>query len=184
MSTTSARPMLGLRRQPGRIALTFMRMPLRAYRHNAGWMLGETFVKFTHTGRRTGTAHDAVAMVVHLDPDTREVVFCAGWPHTDWYRNLQAAPATSAQVGRDSFTPDQRFLTDEEAFDIVRAFRRDHPRRVKLISAILGWGSLDTDTSLRNFVGTHPFVALRPTQAGPRAPQLAEVKERPEEVAS
>lgn len=71
------RPLLGLRRKPGRLALALFRMPLRAYRHNAGWMLGRTFVEFTHLGRNTGQPHQTVAMVLRYDEVTRESVICA-----------------------------------------------------------------------------------------------------------
>jgi hypothetical protein len=37
------KPLLGLRRKPGRLDLAAFRMPLRAYRHDAGWLLGRTF---------------------------------------------------------------------------------------------------------------------------------------------
>ena len=40
------KPPLGLRRKPGRLALAMFRMPLRAYRHDAGWLLGHTFLEF------------------------------------------------------------------------------------------------------------------------------------------
>jgi deazaflavin-dependent oxidoreductase (nitroreductase family) len=156
------RPLLGLRRKPGRIALMFMRMPLRAYRHDAGWLLGHTFVEFTHIGRRTGQPHDAVAMVLRYDEVSREVVICAGWAETDWYRNLRAAPAARVQVGRDRFTPEHRFLTDDEAFDVVAGFRRSHPYRLRLITKIFGWGDLRKDEAAREFVRAHPFVAFRP----------------------
>lgn len=69
------------RREPGRLALALFRMPLRAYRHDAGWMLGHTFVEFTHVGRKKGQPHDAVAMVLHYDDTTREAVVCALWAH-------------------------------------------------------------------------------------------------------
>ncbi len=32
------KPLLGLRRKPGRLALAMFRMPLHAYRHDAGWL--------------------------------------------------------------------------------------------------------------------------------------------------
>jgi hypothetical protein len=79
LSRPSQRPLLGLRHRPGRLALTLFRMPLRAYRHNAGWMLGHVFLEFTHTGRNTGQLHQAVAMVLDQNPSTGEVVICAGW---------------------------------------------------------------------------------------------------------
>ena len=48
------RPLLGLRRKPGRLALLAFRLPLYAYRHDAGWMFGRTFMQFTHIGRQSG----------------------------------------------------------------------------------------------------------------------------------
>jgi hypothetical protein len=42
------------------------------------------------------------------------------------------------------------------------AFRREHPRWLHLLSAVLGWGDLTSDATLRDFVRSHPFVALRP----------------------
>ncbi len=107
-STSSAhrspRPWWGLRREPGRLALAVFRMPLRAYNRHPERMPGRTFLKFVHTGRKTGLPHEAVAMVLQYDEDTHEAVICAAWgPSTDWVRNLRAAPAVTVQLGRDSF---------------------------------------------------------------------------------
>ena len=49
-----ARPLLGLRREPGRIALWLMRLPRPLYHRGFGRLLGHTFVLITHVGRRTG----------------------------------------------------------------------------------------------------------------------------------
>ena len=164
-SHTEKRPLLGLRRKPGRLALVFMRMPLRAYRHDAGWLLGRVFVEFTHIGRTSGKRYDAVAMVLHHDESSGEVVICAGWgPDTDWYRNLRVHPAAQVRLGRDTFVPIQRFLTVEEAFEVVKQFRAAHPHRVRLITRILGWGDLDDDEGVRDFIRGHPFVAFRPAR--------------------
>lgn len=174
MSSTSVvrgRPLLGLRRQPGRLALTVFRMPLNAYRHGAGWMLGRTFLEFTHTGRKTGRPHDAVAMVLRHDEVTGEAVICAAWgPQTDWYRNLQAGSAVKVQLGHESFTPVHRFLTDDEAFDVAREFRSDHPYRLRMVTTILGWGDLRDDAATRQFVHRHPFVEFRPASRPPAVP--------------
>jgi deazaflavin-dependent oxidoreductase (nitroreductase family) len=162
------RPLLGVRRKPGRLALMFMRMPLRAYRHDMGHLLGHTFLEFTHVGRNTGTAYHAVAMVLHYDRVTGQAVICAAWgPDSDWYRNLQAHPATNVKLGRDSFTPEQRFLSDEQAFEVGRTFRAAHPHRLRLFSRILAWGDLDDDARVREFVQGHPMVAFRPTSQLP-----------------
>jgi hypothetical protein len=102
-------------------------------------------------------------MVLRYDTDAREAVICAAWgPDTDWVRNLRVGPATTVRLGRESFTPLHRFLSDDEAFDVAIQFRREHPRRLHLISTILGWGNLRGDAAVRGFVRTHPFVAFRP----------------------
>jgi deazaflavin-dependent oxidoreductase (nitroreductase family) len=163
------RPLLGLRRRPGRLALAVFRLPLLAYRHHAGPAVGHTFLAFTHTGRVTGRRHQTVALVLRFDETTGEAVFCAGWgPRTDWYRNLRVTPAAEVQLGGRTFTPHQRFLSDDEAFEVADDFRRRHPHRMRLISRVLGWGDLRDDARVREFVGGHPFVAFRPgAQVGP-----------------
>jgi hypothetical protein len=66
------KPLFGLRRKPGRLALAVFRMPLPAYRHDAGWVLGRTFLLLVHTGRKTGQPHSMVAMVLqYARPGTR-----------------------------------------------------------------------------------------------------------------
>jgi deazaflavin-dependent oxidoreductase (nitroreductase family) len=157
------RRLLGLRRAPGRLALAAFRIPLWLYRHDRGWMLGRTFLMFEHIGRKTGRSHQAIAMVLADNRATGEVVICSAWgPHADWVLNLRARPAPQVQVGRDRFVPDQRFITGQEASDIGVAFRRHHPRRLWLLSTILGWGDLNDDVALDKFVEAHPLIAFRP----------------------
>ncbi len=156
------RSLLGLRDKPGRLALAVFRLPLRAAR--SGHLPGRTFVTFVHTGRRTGRPYETVAMVLRYDEAPREVVICAGWgPDSDWVRNLRAGAATKVQLGRESFIPEHRFLSEEEALEVVRYFRSHHPARVRLFTAVLGWGDLRSDDTVRDFVRSHPFVAFRPS---------------------
>jgi len=157
--------LLGLRQQPGRVALMFMRMPLRAYAHDQGRLLGHTFLQFTHAGRTSGKAYRTVAMVLDFDEITSEAVICAAWD-TDWFRNVQARPASNVKIDRLSFTPVQRFLTEEEAFAVVRRFRAAHRHRVALISRLFGWGDMGDDRKVLAFVRAHPFVAFRPATSG------------------
>jgi hypothetical protein len=87
----------------------------------------------------------------------------AAWgPDSDWVRNRRAGPAVIAQVGTTTFTPEHRFLTPRESYEIAVAFRREHPARLRLFSALLGWGNLWDDAALQSFVTTHPLIALRP----------------------
>ena len=67
----STRPLLGFRRQPGRLALFIFRLPLPLYRAGWGWLfLGRTFLVLTHVGRKSGRPHATAAMVLAEDKAT------------------------------------------------------------------------------------------------------------------
>jgi deazaflavin-dependent oxidoreductase (nitroreductase family) len=157
------RPLLGVRRGPGRIALWFMRLPRPLYHHRLGRLLGHTFVLIAHEGRNTGKRHETVAMAMAYDPATREVIVCSAWgANSEWVRNLRARPALEIRIGRDSFVPAHRFLSDDEGATVAIAFRRRHPWRVRVIARILGWGDLRSEPAMRSFVHSRPFIAFQP----------------------
>ena len=159
----AAKPLLGLRRKPGRLALAVFRLPLPLYRRGWGWLLGHTFLLLVHAGRKTGKPHSATAMVLRYDPQTREAVIFSAWGQdTDWIRNIRVRPALQVQIGRESFTPQQRFLSEDESVAVVAGFRRRHPWRLRLATSIMGWEDLRSDAAAREFVSTRPFVSLRP----------------------
>jgi deazaflavin-dependent oxidoreductase (nitroreductase family) len=163
-------PLLGFRRRPGRLALAVFRLPLLLYRQGWGWLLGDTFLVLVHTGRKTGKRYSTVAMVLKYDPHTHEAVICSAWGRgADWIRNIRAHPALQVQIGRDSFTPQQRFLPEDESLAMVAEFRHQHPHRSRLLASVLGWGDLSSDAAARDFVGTRPFVSLRPARPQPPA---------------
>ena len=162
-----AKPLLGLRRRPGRLALAVFRLPPLLYRRGWGWLLGDTFLLLAHAGRKTGKRYATVAMVLRYDSQTREAVICSAWGRdTDWIRNIRARPALQVQIGRQSFTPQQRFLSEEESLAVVAEFRQRHSQRSRLLASVLGWGDLSSDTSARDFVSARPFVSFRPLSSG------------------
>lgn len=163
-----AKPLLGVRRQPGRLALAVFRVPLPLYRRGWGRLLGHTFLLVTHAGRKTGKLRETVAMALTYDPRTRATVICSAWgQNTDWIRNIRAHPALRIQIGRESYTPEQRFLSEDESVAVAVEFRRRHPWRLRLIARILGWGDLGSETAVRDFVRSHPFVSFRPAHVAP-----------------
>ena len=158
-----ARPLLGVRGQPGRIALWFMRLPRGLYHRGWGRLLGHTFLLITHEGRRTRKRRETVAMALTHDPETQETVVCSAWgPDTQWIRNLRAHPALEVQIGRNTYVPEQRFLTEDEAVAVATEFRDHHPWRLRLIAAILGWGELRSEAAVRELVRGRPFISFRP----------------------
>jgi deazaflavin-dependent oxidoreductase (nitroreductase family) len=140
-----------------------MRLPRPLYHHGWGWLLGGTFVLITHEGRKTGKGRETVVMALTHDPETLETVVCSAWgPSTEWMRNLRAHSALKVQIGSESFVPEQRFLTEDQAVVAAIAFRDRHPWRLRLFSTILGWGDLSTHAAVREFARSRPFVAFRP----------------------
>jgi deazaflavin-dependent oxidoreductase (nitroreductase family) len=140
-----------------------MRLPQPAYHHGWGRLLGHTFLLIAHQGRKTGRRRETVAMVLTFDPEKREAVVCSAWgPDTEWMRNLRAHPALQIQIGRETFVPTQRFLSEDEAVTTWTEFRDRHPWRLRLIAGILGWGDVGSEANVRELVGSRPFVAFAP----------------------
>lgn len=54
-----------------------MRLALRRTGTHTGWLMGHSFLDFTHVGRNTEQPHEAVAMVLRYDDMTGEGVTCA-----------------------------------------------------------------------------------------------------------
>ena len=158
----SARPLFGLRRQPGRLALAVMRLPRLLYHRGWGGLLGHTFLLIAHQGRKSGRRRETVAMALTYDPATKEVVVCSAWGETGWIRNLRAHPALEIQIGADSFVPEQRFLSEDESVMVGIEFKKRHPLRLRLFSRILGWGDLGSEAAVRVFVRGRPFVSFSP----------------------
>jgi deazaflavin-dependent oxidoreductase (nitroreductase family) len=174
MTTTAAehvrstRPLFGLRRQPGRLALVLMRTPRPLYHLGWGRLLGHTFLLITHQGRKSGKRRETVAMALTYDSDTGEAVVFSAWgPNTEWIRNLRAHPALQIQIGPETYAPEQHFLSEDEAIAVAAAFRQRHPWRLCLFATILGWGDLNSDTAVREFVRGRPFVSFRPAHPSP-----------------
>ena len=168
--TVRDRPLLGLRRRPGRLTLWFMRLPQTLYRHDCGRLLGHTFLRITHEGRKTGRRHETVVMALAYDTEKHEAVVCSAWgPDTEWMRNLRAHPAVRIQIGRETFVPSQRFLAEDEAVAVATRFRDQHPGRLRLFAAILGWGDLGSESAMRDFVGSRPFIAFAPAGMSTRS---------------
>jgi deazaflavin-dependent oxidoreductase (nitroreductase family) len=159
----AARPLLGLRRRPGRVALALMRKPRPLYHRGWGRLLGHAFLLMAHQGRKSGKRRETVAMALTYRPDTREPAACSAWgPNTEWIRNLRANTALELQIGRESYVPEQRFLSEDESVAAAVEFRRRHPGRSRVLARILGWGDLSTETAVREFVRSRPFVSFRP----------------------
>ena len=111
-----------------------MRTPRPLYRRGWGWLLDHTFLLIAHQGRKTGKRRETVAMALTYDVDAREAVVFSAWgPNTEWIRNLRAHPALQIQIGRESYVPEQRFLSDDQSVAVVVEFQTPSSLAVALL---------------------------------------------------
>ena len=140
-----------------------MRLPRPLYHRGWGRLLGHTFLLIAHQGRTTGERRETVAMALTYDEETKEVVVCSAWgPNTEWMRNLRAHRALEIRIGRETYAPEQHFLSEDEAVAVGMRFRLRHPGRLRFFATILGWGDLGSEAAMREFVRSRPFVSFRP----------------------
>lgn len=146
-----------------------VRAPIALYRWRLGWLLGNRFVLLVHIGRRSGLERRAVLEVVHYDPKTSEVVVMSGLGReADWYRNIQANPARELVIGRRSFVPTHRDLTEDQAVVAVADYERRNrvvaPIIRSVLSKLLGWRYDGTEEARRRLVEERPLVGFMPSR--------------------
>ena len=133
-------------RPPTGVSRFFYRLPIWLYRQRLGWMMGNRFVLLNHIGRKSGQVRQVVLEVVKYEPDSRELVVCAGFgPKSQWYQNLLAQPEVSIQLGSRKWEAAARQLTPDEGGKVLRDFAKSHPGEAKF-AGVLGFevdGTID-----------------------------------------
>lgn len=76
------------------------RAPIHLYRVGLGPLMGKRFLLLNHIGRKTGLPRQAVVEIARYDPEANVYYVASGFgKKSDWYRNLQAHPDVTIQVG-------------------------------------------------------------------------------------
>ncbi|MCZ7546206.1 MAG: nitroreductase family deazaflavin-dependent oxidoreductase [Anaerolineae bacterium] len=111
--------------------------PLVLYRMGLGPALGRVMLVLSTRGRRTGLwRHVPVAYT--RDGDDIYIVSSRG-ERADWYRNLEAHPEATLQIGNWRFAATAEFLTDQQDLRaMAEAIRAYNPRFVEVTRGMLG----------------------------------------------
>ena len=80
------------------LLIPMFKLPLILYRLRMGWMLGKRFMQITHVGRRSGKTYKTILAVLKFDDKTQEIYAVSAWKGSDWYYNIQAAPALQVET--------------------------------------------------------------------------------------
>lgn len=138
------------------------KLPVLLYRLNLGWLLGMRFMQLTHAGRRSGKVHRTILAVLRFDEESNEIYAVSAWKGSDWYYNIQAAPALQVESGRVRYVPQQRTLSPEEITTAFLEYRKEHPIFSRLVCRIPGWKWDSTYEEFLELARTLRGVAFKP----------------------
>ncbi len=113
--------------------------PLFLYRLGMGWLFGQRFMMLTHLGRRSGKIHRTILAVLRYDAGSKEIMAISAWTGSDWYKNIQAAPALQVETGFTRYAPAFRVLAPEEIARLFEQYRDKHPLFCRIVCRIPGW---------------------------------------------
>ena len=116
----------------------------------------------THIGRRSGKVRRTILAVLHFDPKTKEIMAISAWSASDWYYNIQAAPALQVETGFTRYAPVQRTLTPEAIAALFIEYRRKHPIFSRIVSRIPGWKIDSTYDDFVELARTLRGIAFQP----------------------
>ena len=146
------------------ILLPMLKLPLVLYRLRLGWLLGHRFLRLTHVGRRSGKLRQTVLAVLSFDEQSREIKAVSAWNASEWYKNIQAAPALQVETGLTRYAPAQCDLSSEEIAQLFVDFRRQHPLFCRMVCRIPGWKWDSSYDEFLQLARTLRGVAFRPKQ--------------------
>jgi deazaflavin-dependent oxidoreductase (nitroreductase family) len=160
---------VGSHGMPGWLRATF-RAPNAVYDAGAGRLLGNRFVRLTHTGRRSGREFHTVLEVVERNPATGAVTVVSGFGrHSDWYRNVVAGGPVWVDLGRGARRADHEVLPLDDAERVIADYERRNriiaPVIRRALGAMTGTTYRGTPEDRRRLVEQLPVVRFRPAAA-------------------
>jgi deazaflavin-dependent oxidoreductase (nitroreductase family) len=148
------------------------RAPLFLWRLGLGPVVGPGLLLLTTTGRRSGRPRRAVLEYRRLDG--RIFLYSGYGPHADWWRNIEADPRVTIQVGRDTLAMTARRVTvPDELATTLRRYLLAYPAVAQLY---LDWAGIRT---FPDDVLAHPerfyLLTFEPTTAPTPPPQQVDL---------
>jgi len=149
---------------PSGLWRVFFRFPILLYRLNLGWLFGERALLLEHRGRKSGIIRKAVVEVVDHDLQKDSYTVAAAWGNkSDWYKNIEAQPNVSVEVGTKRFAAFARMLSADEAAGHLNTYATRHPFAFKQLgSHLFGYTSHDTVQIIKSLTEAIPFVEFIP----------------------
>ncbi|MCB8967494.1 MAG: nitroreductase family deazaflavin-dependent oxidoreductase [Ardenticatenaceae bacterium] len=140
------------------------RAPIYLFRAGLGGLMGNRFLLLNHIGRKSGQLRQAVLEVVHYERETDTYFVASGYGRSSqWFRNIQANPEVTIQVGSRKLAVTATILGPEESGDMMVQYAHRYPNAAKNLSRLIGYQVDGSDASYRQVGADHiPFIAMRP----------------------
>lgn len=137
------------------------RAPVHLYRLGLGGLFGKRLLLLEHLGRTSGKTRRVVLEVVSYDQQARTWTLASGFGvGAQWYRNLQAQPRATIQVGRRRCAVIAHFLPAEEGGRIMARYATKHPKAAGKLTSYTGFEVDGTAEGFRQAGEGVPFVRL------------------------
>jgi deazaflavin-dependent oxidoreductase (nitroreductase family) len=140
------------------------RAPIYLYRWNLGRLVPSRFLYLQHLGRKSGVIREAVLEVVKRDDASDTYYVASGYgAKSNWYRNLQAQPTATVQVGGRRFEAAVDLLDPTSSGQMMVDYAATHPKLAQRLMSLIGFETDGSEDSYRTIGEEHiPFVAFRP----------------------
>lgn len=165
------------RRRPTGLIRAFFRAPIYLYRAGFGWLLNGRFLLLNHIGRKTGKARQAVLEVVEHDEATDTYYVASGYGRSShWFKNIEAAPDVTIQVGRRKLAVTAEILSPEVSGQKMVEYARRMPVAAENLSKLIGLEVDGTEAGYRRLGREEiPFVAFRPRYVIDESPEPTQI---------
>ena len=144
--------------------IPIFKLPVLLYQLRLGWLLGKYFMQLTHVGRHSGKVRKTILAVLRFDEATGAVYAVSAWKGSDWYYNIQSAPALQVEIGSVRYGPKQRTLSPEEIAAMFIEYRKLHPIFARIVCRIPGWNANSTYDEFLELARTLRGVVFEPKQ--------------------
>ena len=146
------------------------RLPIWFYRLGLGGLLGRRFLLLEHLGRKTGRRRQTVLEVIRYDPKGPVFYVASGFGRrSHWFRNIQAHPQVTVQVGRTRYRAVARVLNPDRAAQVLMAYAWAHPLAFRTLTRLLDIPVPRTMDDFRRLAEAIPVVAFEVRAASEEA---------------
>jgi deazaflavin-dependent oxidoreductase (nitroreductase family) len=149
-------------RSPKGLLLLGFRLPIWFYRLGLGFLMGNRFIYFEHTGRKSGLLRRTVVEVIRYDTEGDCYFIVSGYGEkADWYKNLMKTPKIKAQVGGKGFNAVADRLPEDEALVEFQTYARRYPKALKYLGSLIGLEIEGTEEELVQLSQVLPVLAIK-----------------------